>query len=39
MMDNIWYDSEVYNGRGTRTEYGDGNSITMDLREQERVSM
>jgi hypothetical protein len=25
MMDNIWYDSEVYNGRGTRTEYGDGN--------------
>ena len=25
MMDNVWYDSEVYNGRGTRTEYGDGN--------------
>jgi len=24
-MENIWYDSEVYNGRGTKTEYGDGN--------------
>jgi len=24
-MENIWYDSEVYNGKGTKTEYGDGN--------------
>ena len=24
-MENVWYDSEVHNGRGTKTEYGDGN--------------
>ena len=24
-MENIWYDAEVYNGKGTKTEYGDGN--------------
>ena len=24
-MNNVWYDAEVYNGRGTKTEYGDGN--------------
>ena len=24
-MNNVWYDAEVYNGKGTKTEYGDGN--------------
>jgi hypothetical protein len=23
-MDMIWYDSEVFNGRGTRTEFSEG---------------